>query len=331
MKNNEINLLFGATSDYLPFALVTAMSVIDNVSKDTMVNIHFLYADIVKPISSEERNNWFEMAQISLHKCNANIKFYDVSDKMYLLDGQNIGMWGKEISLTHYIYLLAPLVLDVDKVIYLDTDMIVNTDLAEVYNIDIKDNLLSLASPSGIEIYKDMSNSGFIVLNLKQWRNENTLKVLLEFGQNIEKCWLCDQNLIYQYFTKNNPNKVMLLESELNVFPHKALELKIEEIKIIHYAALDKKVWDDTSFKLRTSNIWWHYAKKTPFYEYFIYRLIKKEINKEVNKEFKRIDDIIYKITSSKLVYYRYKILSKILWGKKRQKYKQKYKELKRK
>ena len=63
MKNNEINLLFGATSDYLPFALVTAMSVIDNVSKDTMVNIHFLYADIVKPISSEERNNWFEMAQ----------------------------------------------------------------------------------------------------------------------------------------------------------------------------------------------------------------------------------------------------------------------------
>ena len=296
------------------------MSVIDNVSKDTMVNIHFLYADIVKPISKEERNNWFEMARISLHKCNANIKFYDVSDKMYLLDGQNIGMWGKEISLTHYIYLLAPLVLDVDKVIYLDTDMIVNTDLSVVYNINMEEKLLAMGAPRGFEeMGDDVSNSGFVILNLEQWKKEDTLNTLLEFGRNLERCLFCDQNLLYQYFTRIHKNRLLLVEKEYNIFPQLFPELSLNDIKILHYTGYEHiKPWIDIKDKQRFGNLWWYYARKTPFYERCLLKIVELE-TEELLKNTKIL-------TVSKFTYYRYKILSKILWGEKRKKYKQKYK-----
>ena len=102
----SIELLFGATSNFLPYAVVTALSVIEN-AEGRPVNIYFLYADIVTPISDEYRNNIFEITKTFFKDLNVRIYFYDVSDKLYLLEGQNIGMWGKEVSLTHYFYLLA--------------------------------------------------------------------------------------------------------------------------------------------------------------------------------------------------------------------------------
>ena len=65
MKAKPIELLFAATSDYLPYAVVTAISAIDNAN-GRPVNIHFMYADIVKPISDTERQSCFERAVITL-------------------------------------------------------------------------------------------------------------------------------------------------------------------------------------------------------------------------------------------------------------------------
>lgn len=254
------------------------------------------------------------------------ISFYDVHDKMHLFDGQNIGMWGKEVSLTHYMYLLAPLVLDIDEVIYLDTDMVVNTDLSELNNIKLNDKLLAMASPSGKEIHPDMSNSGFLVLNLKRWREQKTLNQLLEFGRDIEKCWLCDQNLLYQYFTKNHPNDVCLIEKTFNIFAHLEPELEINEIKVFHYAALKEKPWQSLNSKCRASYLWWQYARKTPFYEEFLFKIMQKECQEKYKNEmieFKR--EFFSEIKKRDKIFYKF--LYKISIGKKRREYKKMYKD----
>ncbi len=295
MKKSPIHILFGATSDYLQYAVVTAKSAVERAN-GRPVKIHFLYADIVKPISDTEREAWFDMARHTFNGANATIDFYDISDKVHMFDGQNVGMWGPEISKNHYFYLLAPLVLPdtVDKVIYLDTDMIVNCDLGDAYDTGLGDYLIAMGAPRGFEeMGDDVSNSGFSIINLNQWRIENTLDKLLTFGKTLPRFQFCDQYLLYQYFTKNNSNRMMLLDARYNIFPQCSKDIEIADIKILHYTGYNSyKAWADFSGKQRGSYLWWYYVRQTAFYEKFIINLVATEIARFIPKKTKHTHSI---------------------------------------
>src|SRR5574344_86572 len=274
--NNTIHILFAATPDFLPFAIVTAMSAIKNC-RHRNIKFHFMYADILKKTSSKQLQNIFECATYSLAKENIPIEFYDIKEYLNLFQGQNIGYWGEKISYSHYFYFLAPLILkDINKVIYLDTDMIVNCDLSTVMNIDMKDKLIAMGTPRGMEeMGGDVSNSGFILLNLEQWRKENTLTTLLSFGKTIKPCNFCDQNLLHLYFTKNNPDKLLLLDKNYNIFPQLFPEIPLSEIRIFHFTGFKSiKPWKDQNIDARATFLWWKYARETYFYEMFIFKNI---------------------------------------------------------
>jgi lipopolysaccharide biosynthesis glycosyltransferase len=85
-----------------------------------------------------------------------------------------------------------------DKAIYLDTDMVVTGDLAELWDIDIEDNYvlavqddveLNIGMSEGLRNYKEVGispdykyfNSGLLVMNLKKWRDESIGKKVLEY------------------------------------------------------------------------------------------------------------------------------------------------------
>ena len=270
-KNNPIDLLFAATSDFLPYAIVTALSVIHN-TKGRPVSVHFMYADIVKPVDKKLRKQMFKRAEKHIRKHKSKIFFYDVSKYIYLFNGQNIGMWGPEVSNTHYMYLLAPMILseEIKKVIYLDTDMIVNCDLSSVFDCTMKDNLIGMGAPRGFEeMGDDVSNSGFVVLNLYQWRKENTLKELLHFGRKLPRARFCDQYLLYNYFTKKHCDRLMLFDKEYNIFPQLFPEIPLSDIKILHFTGWNHiKPWNDKDRQQRGSDLWWKYAKKSPLTKY---------------------------------------------------------------
>lgn len=288
MKAKPIELLFAATSDYLPYAVVTAISAIDNAN-GRPVNIHFMYADIVKPISDTERQSCFERAVITLAGVGAKIFFYDITRFMSMLDGQNIGRWGREVSLTHYFYLLAPNVLPktLSRVIYLDTDMIVNCDLSEVFDMKMGDKLLAMGAPRGFEeMGDDVSNSGFVVLNLDKWRDENALKTLLNFGRGIHGEQFCDQNLLYQYFTKRHSDRLLLIDKSYNIFPQLFPEMTPNDMKIMHFTGFySHKPWLDCSGRQRCSEYWWNYARQTAFYEMFLQKMIAASIPNHPQKK----------------------------------------------
>ncbi|MBU7584371.1 MAG: glycosyltransferase family 8 protein [Nostoc sp. TH1S01] len=93
---------------------------------------------------------------------------------------------------------------EVNKAIYLDSDMVVTGDLEELWNIDIEDNYV-LAVQDDVQLYISMSqglrnyqdhglspdskyfNSGLLVINLDKWREENIgLKVINYLRENLE-------------------------------------------------------------------------------------------------------------------------------------------------
>ena len=313
-KQQTIHVLFAATSDYLPLATVTAVSIIEN-STNKNIQFHFMYADIVKEILDKERIHIQECANETLAEYGCTMKFYNVAKYMDMFEGQNIGMWGKNISLTHYMYLLAPLVLkDINKVIYLDTDMIVNSDLCEVYNTDLKNRLIGMAEPRGQEeMGDDVSNSGFIVLNLELWKQENTLAKLLEFGRNLPKARFCDQWLLYQYFTINNPERLYLFDKSYNIFPQLFMEMKLSEIKIFHFTGwYNIKPWVDTENKQRAGFFWWKYARKTLFYEQFLLNNTKLLIHKSDENHTVQYNNIVSDITQKILINLKHLIINNI-------------------
>jgi lipopolysaccharide biosynthesis glycosyltransferase len=83
---------------------------------------------------------------------------------------------------TTYYRLLLPILLDIDKVIYIDSDTIVMSDLTEIFNHDLKDKLVGgVIDPGGhtSNIYYKFQNiepyinAGLLVMNLKLMRELN--------------------------------------------------------------------------------------------------------------------------------------------------------------
>ena len=94
---------------------------------------------------------------------------------------------------------------------------------------------------------------------------------------------------------------------------------------IIHYTG--DKPWNFPTFKY--AEIWWHYARQTPFYEEILLRMVQRNTvipNVTVNKE------IVKHITHRfkyRLRYLKYKLLKPFVFGKLRKKYKEKKKKYK--
>lgn len=99
----------------------------------------------------------------------------------------------------YYRLLLADILpSEYEKVIYLDSDLIVLQDINQLWKIEIGENyimavqdcLISLvSSPYGLKRYKELNipseykyfNSGVLIINLKKWRSENVSAQLFEY------------------------------------------------------------------------------------------------------------------------------------------------------
>ena len=91
-----------------------------------------------------------------------------------------------------YRLMLPELLPEADRIIYVDCDVVVRQDLAELYNtIDLGDNLLAAVYEAPIEKQSERwtalgcdpqryFNSGFLVMNLAQMRSEGTSAKLID-------------------------------------------------------------------------------------------------------------------------------------------------------
>ncbi len=94
------------------------------------------------------------------------------------------------ISSAAYHRILIPDFLDqkIEKVIYLDCDIIVKKDIIFLWEVDLQEYPLAAVENISNSTYKtsrlqqsDFFNSGVMLLNLKKWRDENISKQVLTF------------------------------------------------------------------------------------------------------------------------------------------------------
>ncbi len=137
-------------------------------------------------------------------KYNQTIKIYDITTEQF--SGMPIGF---HFSIMIYARLLFASILDneIEKIIYLDCDIVVVADLSDLWNTEFEDcSLLAVPAVNADEIQRHNRietynhayiNSGVLVMNLNKWRSEDiAMKCIKYIDRYPERCIMPDQDAL---------------------------------------------------------------------------------------------------------------------------------------
>lgn len=291
---NSIDIVFASDNNYALPTLVAIYSLIDNSSIDNNYDIIVFESDI----SDENKSKFFDLA--SKYK-NISIRFFNT--KKYF----------EEFDFFHYTYysadtysrLFVPEVMkDYDKIVYLDGDIIVLADVAELYNLDLEGNYLagSINHPlvtsyyhnPDIKKYYDTMypiddirksvNAGILVMNLEKMREINLLKQGMDLLAKYKRLLYQDEDILnkvcsgkIKHFNSGWNYRVFIPEELIRDYNLLWLAQDwangLYNQKIIHYTTKFKP-WDEP--QMYYGEIWWKYAKKSPIYQELLKNYFEK-------------------------------------------------------
>ncbi|MCT0208295.1 glycosyltransferase family 8 protein [Synechococcus sp. CS-1332] len=166
------------------------------------------------------------------------------------------GLHGNYMS---WIRLFLPSLLpDLDRVLYLDTDLVVDADLQPLYSIDLHGQLLaaveggsvahSLDGPflleHGISPSATYFNAGVLVIDLKGWRETRATERMLSFVEQKHSLPSHDQTLLNYFFS----GSYAIFSSTYNhpLYTHSPpvdLRLEGQDRRVYHFVG-SPKPWD---------------------------------------------------------------------------------------
>jgi len=291
----SIPIILASDENYAPYMATAMQSVMENANKEQKY-IFIILHKALKEDSLEKLKQ-----QVSTYS-HFSIKFINVSKEFekYTLNMGSMGTW----TIETYFRLITPwLLMEFDKIIYMDCDIICNSDISCIYNIDIGNNLIAGAPDiPQISIFNNPKhrgnfkssviekldkpenyiNAGFIIMNLKEFRDKFTSDYLLNLAQNAEYRFH-DQDLL-NVIAKDS---ILILSQEFNFLntnwdishaPKKLIEEYCkakENPKIIHYTTT--KPWMQ-ELNPPFFHLFWKYSTRTPFIDLIIKDMQKNEL-----------------------------------------------------
>jgi len=270
MNKREVIPVFYAIDDnYIPFLHVSLLSLKDNSSEDKDYKIFVLHSGVKKE---------HEKHILELSESRFSIEFVDVADKINALSG-NLELRDYYTFTTYYRIFIAGMFPEYDKAVYLDSDTIVLTDVADLFDTDLKDSLIAGIPDGAVSVIPPFMeytkkvlgidgnryfNAGIIVMNLKKFREEDFYAGFNDLLSKYKFRVAQDQD----YLNVLCKDRVVYLPEEWNVMPVRSVKAKeVKNPKIIHYN-LTSKPWHYKD--LMYEDYFWDYAKKSVFYDYII-------------------------------------------------------------
>lgn len=280
-NKNEIPIFFAVDDNYIPFLAVTICSLVEKASKENNYNLKILYTNITK--ENQKKIKKFEKENISIEFVNVTEYIKKFQDKFYTRD---------YFSQTTYFRLFIPdIYLEYDKVLYIDSDIVLLDDVAKLYNIDLGNNLVGAATDNavksvrelrdyvelvvGVASYENYFNAGVLLMNLKELRDFRFKTKVLYLLDNVKFRVAQDQD----YLNRLCKGRVKLISNSWNVMPAASEENRAKAPRLLHFNL--NKPWhlDDIPYE----KYFWDYAKKTEFYDEIF--KIKSEFTEVQKKE----------------------------------------------
>jgi len=195
MNMKPVNIVFICDEGYVMQTSTAIASCIKNKNNNSRYNIFVICSDISDTSAKILKN-------MSCKNCIITI----INASTDNLQGLHTYRQGGYLAATEAALLkfnIPELLPELDRVLYLDGDIIVCGDLGNLYNTDIGENYIAAAHDTGklyfkhkyVKKYAGYFNSGVMVLNLKIWREQNLSKQLIQTKKSENDSNLMDQNI----------------------------------------------------------------------------------------------------------------------------------------
>ena len=259
----EIPVFFSTDDRYLPFLDIAIASLIDHASP--AYRYHLIVLNTGLSSDGVEKVLQRQTDRVA-------IEFVDISKELEAIRASLKDVYHFSI-VTYYRLFIASLFPQYRKIVYLDSDLVLLGDVAELYNTDMAGAIIAAAPEQYVRntpefrLYAQKAlnvspdgyvNAGVLVIDLDQFRRHR-----------IEEAFI---DLITRYdFDLLDPDQAYLnylCDGYIHVLPNgwnkEPLPIPLEgELNLVHYA-LYKKPWqyDDVMY----GEHFWRYAEASPFY-----------------------------------------------------------------
>lgn len=263
--------LYDKTGLYSKFTGTTILSFLENTSLPSWsITVHILHDNT---LSAE---NLDKLAYI-VERYNQTVKFYDVEELCSERIAAIKEMCAKTVKMRYTVAMFyrffIPNVLspDIEKIIYFDSDLIVNLDLKELWQIELGDKVLGVIprryqkiNPPADDKY--YFNSGVLLINVPAFRSEEAnLNECIQFMAVNDPANANDQEILNRCFEQ----KTLHLPVKFNRLIKWDRRQKITDIdgKIYHYAHADSILGLGTDMNDPLNRLWMSYFIKTPWFD----------------------------------------------------------------
>ncbi len=209
-------------------------------------------------INPDIPHEWFVNLNCYLHQIDS----YIIDAKVDPDRLKNMHSSFAHINSSTFGRFLIPEVVQEDKVLYLDSDLIVISNLDDLFNIDFGDkSILAVRDYNEIMAF----NAGVMLINNRKWKENQVTDSLIKMSEN-RKLSNGDQTVINDFFQDQigelNLTYNYQIGFEKNAFwnnLNRTLEYldEVSNPKIIHYVTPDKPFNLVSVNSLRDK--WWHY------------------------------------------------------------------------
>lgn len=265
MQKRNVNLAYMTDAKYLPYVMVSLDSVMRNKRPSTNYHVHIIAEDF----SEADNNQIKKMMQKGL-----KISIYPAKEKK--LDISHLGRFASYKIALQKLF-IADYLPDTNKVLYLDADTLVQTDLSDIYHLDIKEQYAGATKDglmyqypehiNGLNLRRHFYfNSGIMLLNLEKIRQDklsNQALIYLNTHQDI----FGDQDILNVIFK----DKVHLLSYRYN-----CNSTFFEEKDAAFLSKFYGEPVPDTPQKVYESAYILHFAGHKPWTDWFTHPYLKK-------------------------------------------------------
>lgn len=275
MMKETINILCATDDNYVPYCGIMLTSVLEN-NRGYHVNAYVL---VDTQLSNSSIRKFSELET----KYNATIHYIQVDPARFALFPLHKE---QHFTVAAYYRLAAAELLPqgIDRILYLDCDIIVNSPLKELLELDmtnystaVVDDMCSGLQSNYERLKYDSSlryfNSGVLLINLDYWRTHQIMKQFESYVMQHSDCILWpDQDVLNAVLLDNkkhisiewNFQMGFLKKSYFDTLPvYLKTEVLTTRPKIIHYN--QSKPWSVTYYNLPYNDTWHHYKRISPW------------------------------------------------------------------
>lgn len=265
-------VVFAANNDYIQHFSVALLSLLEN-NKGIPFEIYLLN----EGLSSENKSIVSEI-----------IKGYNVTFENIIVNEdsfEKLRITTEHLSIQTFFRLLIPDLIEAERVLYLDSDLVVTGSLKELFEIDfegnyilaVEDTFYSYAEKAKKVLKMDESasyfNAGIMVINVSKWKeNDLTRKVISFAEKNPEKIPFADQDALNALINTGWKSLPLRYNIQYSLFVEKKRSKHIEKETcnkcIVHFTGgYPYKPWYYASLN-PLKEYYWIYLSKTPFKDF---------------------------------------------------------------